>query len=114
MATRQVDLLSRYLHLHLPPTHIHTHTPIYTYLYTQITKTTHSILPPLHGISYTTPSLVALAFRKVYAHRVEVARAETERSVKWGSDVEVVRRALVGVRPDGVLGDVLEGVEGPL
>lgn len=61
-----------------------------------------------------TPSFIALAFRKVYTHRVEIARPEIERSIKWGSDLEAVRKALKGVTPEVVVEDVLGEVEVPL
>lgn len=73
-----------------------------------------SILAPLHAVSYVTPSLIALAFRKVYPHRVEIAHPEMERSIKWGSDLEAVREALRGITPEVVIEDVLSEVEVPL
>lgn len=71
-------------------------------------------LAPLHGIDYVTPALVALAARKVYLHRVEVARVEEERSLQWGGDVRAVEALLEGVGPEDVIEDVLSTVTAPL
>ena len=71
-------------------------------------------LAPLHGIDYVTPGLVALAARKVYLHRVEVAKAEDERSVQWGSDIRTVDALLEGIGPEEVIEDVLGLVAAPL
>lgn len=71
-------------------------------------------LAPLHGIDYVTPSLVALAARKVYLHRLEIAKAEEERSVQWGSEVMAVEALLEGVGPEEVIEDVLATVAAPL
>ncbi|KAH6636920.1 hypothetical protein F5144DRAFT_601627 [Chaetomium tenue] len=79
-------------------------------------------LAPLHGLDYVTPALVALALRKVYAHRVRVVGAEAgeggegverERSVQWGSEVGVVRGLLEGVGVEEVLEEVLGAVRVP-
>lgn len=71
-------------------------------------------LAPLHGIDYVTPALVALAARKVYLHRVEVARPEEERSVQWGGDIRAVEALLEGVGPEEIIEDVLGMVAPPL
>ncbi|AEO56202.1 hypothetical protein MYCTH_2077534 [Thermothelomyces thermophilus ATCC 42464] len=72
-------------------------------------------LAPLHGLDYVTPSLVALALRKVYLHRLNLVmaagRPERERSVQWGSDVPTVRGMLEGWTVEDVLEDVLESVQ---
>ena len=71
-------------------------------------------LAPLHGIDYVTPSLVALAARKVFLHRIEVvADARRERSVQWGSEVGMVKAMLEGVGGEDVLDEVLGGVGVP-
>lgn len=65
-------------------------------------------LAPLHGLDYVTPSLVSLAARKVYLHRVRVvAEPERERSVQWGSDRAAVAQLLEGVGPEEVIEDVI-------
>jgi hypothetical protein len=74
-----------------------------------------SVLAPLHSLGYVSPALVALAARKVYAHRVAlIADPARERSVMWGSDPAAVREMMRGVRVDDVLAQVLEAVETPL
>lgn len=64
-------------------------------------------LAPLHGLEYVTPSLVGMAARKVYLHRIRIVRPERERSVQWGSEVEAVEAVLEGVGAEEVLEDVL-------
>lgn len=73
-------------------------------------------LAPLHGLSYATPSLVALATRKIYLHRIYIVAPERERSMQWGSDVDAVAALLEGVGPEEVIEDVLgsSGAEAPL
>lgn len=71
-------------------------------------------LAPLHGIEYITPSLVALAARKIYPHRLLLSSPEKERSMQWGSDVEAVRNALEGLTQEDVIEAVLNSVECPL
>lgn len=65
-------------------------------------------LAPLHGIDYVTPSLVALAVRKIYLHRIEiVSHPLGERSVQWGGEVAAIGTLLGGVGPEEVIEDVL-------
>lgn len=71
-------------------------------------------LAPLHGLTYVSPSLVALAARKVYPHRLVLATPTTERSLQWGSDVEAVREMLKDVSVADAIEDVLSSVETPL
>lgn len=71
-------------------------------------------LAPLHGLSYVPPSLIALAARKVYPHRLVLATAETERSLQWGSDPRAVREMLKGATVEDVIEDILGSVETPL
>lgn len=70
-------------------------------------------LAPLHGLDYVTPSLVGMAARKVYLHRIRIVRPERERSVQWGSEVEAVEAVLEGVGAEEVLEDVLGVVAVP-
>ena len=72
------------------------------------------ILPPLHGLSYVTPSFVALAARKVFPHRIEITTAENERSMQWGSDLDAVTDSLKEIDPDTVIEQVLDEVDIPL
>ncbi|OAL46663.1 hypothetical protein IQ07DRAFT_137516 [Pyrenochaeta sp. DS3sAY3a] len=71
-------------------------------------------LAPLHGLNYISPSIVALAARKVYRHRVVITSPEDERSMQWGSSVEAVKAVLDGVTVDDVIEEVLQSVEVPL
>lgn len=72
------------------------------------------VLAPLHGLSYVPPSLVILAVRKIYPHRLILATVDTERSMQWGSDAEAVRQLLDGVTVEDAIEDVLVSVETPL
>jgi hypothetical protein len=71
-------------------------------------------LAPLHGLDYVTPSLVQLAVRKVYLHRIQIVAPERERSVQWGSELAAVEAILEGVGPEDVIEDVLDMVTVPL
>lgn len=73
-------------------------------------------IAPLHGLTYVTPSLVALAARKIYLHRIEIVKPEKERSMQYGSDLDAVRELLEGVGPEEVIEDVLgsSGADAPL
>ncbi|SPO00667.1 uncharacterized protein DNG_03415 [Cephalotrichum gorgonifer] len=71
-------------------------------------------LAPLHGIDFVTPALVALAARKVYLHRIEIAAPAEERSVQWGSDIRAVEVLLEGIGPEDVIEDVLGMVTAPV
>ncbi|OQD74875.1 hypothetical protein PENDEC_c009G05782 [Penicillium decumbens] len=64
-------------------------------------------LAPLHGIDYLTPSIVALAARKVFRHRIMVATPQDDRSLQYGSGLEAVSSVLAGVTPDSILDGVL-------
>jgi len=72
------------------------------------------LLAPLHGLSYVSPSLVALAAKKIYPHRIEISPPEKERSMQWGSNVDAVTAELDGIGSDDVIDDVLADVEVPL
>ncbi|KAF2681742.1 hypothetical protein K458DRAFT_78568 [Lentithecium fluviatile CBS 122367] len=71
-------------------------------------------LAPLHGLSYITPSLVALAARKIYPHRIIITLPENERSMQWGSSLDAVKAVLEGVTVEDVIEEVLQSVEVPL
>jgi hypothetical protein len=122
-----LSLLTTQSHLSLPTTRylynliafLRTHravisasiTPTATAHLTRLCKS----LASLHGLDYVTPSLVALAARKVYLHRIEVVQgAEGERSMQWGSEGAVVEGLLRGVGgAEGVVEEVLGGVAVP-
>ncbi|KAF1357429.1 hypothetical protein EJ07DRAFT_129072 [Lizonia empirigonia] len=71
-------------------------------------------LAPLHGLDYISPSMVALAARKIYPHRIIITAPENERSLQWGSSLEAVKAVLAGVTADEVVEEVLQSVEVPL
>ncbi|KAJ6037143.1 hypothetical protein N7540_001422 [Penicillium herquei] len=66
------------------------------------------LLAPLHGIDYLTPSIVALAARKVFRHRIVVASTEDDRSLQYGSNREAISHILADVTPESILDGVLE------
>jgi MoxR-like ATPase len=71
-------------------------------------------LAPLHGIDFITPSLVALAVRKIYTHRLTVVKPEDEMSLQWGSSLDAVKEYLEGMTAEDIIEDILERVETPL
>lgn len=71
-------------------------------------------LAPLHSIDFVTPSLVALAVRKVYPHRIVIADPCRERSTQWGSRLEDVAVVLKGLTSESVIETVLEDVTCPV
>jgi hypothetical protein len=74
----------------------------------------HSTLAPLHSLDYISPSLVALAARKIYPHRIVITAPADERSMQWGSSLEAVKAVLDGVTVEDVIEEVLQSVEVPL
>jgi hypothetical protein len=74
----------------------------------------HSTLAPLHSLDYISPSLVALAARKIYPHRIVITAPQDERSMQWGSSLEAVKTVLDGVTVEDVIEEVLQSVEVPL
>lgn len=64
-------------------------------------------LAPIHGIDYLTPSIVALAARKVFRHRIIVASPEDDRSLQYGSHLGAVSHVLMDVTPDSILDGIL-------
>lgn len=77
-------------------------------------RTLSKALAPLHGLDFVPPSLVVLAARKVYPHRLVLATPETERSIQWGSSPEAVRKMLEGVTVEDAIEDAIASVETPL
>lgn len=73
-----------------------------------------SALAPLHSLDYIPPSLIALAARKIYPHRIVITAPENERSMQWGSSLEAVKAVLDGVTVEDVVEEVLQSVEVPL
>ncbi|KAJ5558805.1 hypothetical protein N7535_009314 [Penicillium sp. DV-2018c] len=71
------------------------------------------LLAPLHGIDYVTPSIVALAARKVFRHRISVTAPGEDRSLQYGSNLHAVSQVLADVTSDSILDGVL-ALEPPL
>ncbi len=74
-------------------------------------------LASLHGSATVTPSLVALAARKVYKHRIVLvvaAEPARERSMQWGSELGAVAAALHGVTSESIIDEVLSEVPVPV
>ncbi|GAT19279.1 hypothetical protein RIB2604_00402140 [Aspergillus luchuensis] len=71
------------------------------------------LLAVLHGIDFLTPSIVSLAARKVFRHRIIVAKPEEDRSLQYGSDLHAVSQVLEYANPDSILDGVLT-LEAPL
>ncbi|KAI4140946.1 MAG: hypothetical protein L6R39_005582 [Caloplaca ligustica] len=69
---------------------------------------------PLHGLNFVTPSLVDLAARKVFTHRIVLTVPDRERSLQYGSDLAAVSAYLGGVTPESIIEDVIASVETPL
>ncbi|MCJ1433239.1 hypothetical protein MMC27_002598 [Xylographa pallens] len=68
-------------------------------------------LAPLHDLDFVTPSLVQLAARKVYRHRIVIVAPEDERSMQYGSNLAAISALLEGITPDMVIEEVLESIE---
>lgn len=68
----------------------------------------------IHGQSYVSPSLVALAIRKIYPHRVTITGPEAERSIQYGSDFQAASAVLKGYDPSQVIEEVLASVDTPI
>ena len=98
-ATKHFDLLVKYV----------SGDSFFTILLTQL-----RYLAPLHGLDYVTPSLVALAARKIYPHRISITTPEDERSMQYGSDLTAVTALLEDITPEAVVEEVLAAVEAPL
>ncbi|QIW94596.1 hypothetical protein AMS68_000114 [Peltaster fructicola] len=71
-------------------------------------------LATMHGIDFVTPSLVMLAARQIYPHRLILATAATEKSLQWGSDPLAVQELLQNSSVAEVINDVIASVETPL
>lgn len=85
---------------------VHT-TSVLTPLMIKFTDQTNRLLAPLHGIDFLTPSIVALAARKVFRHRIIVTAPEEDRSLHYGSNLRAVSHVLADVTPDSILNGVL-------
>lgn len=72
------------------------------------------LLAMLHGLDFVTPSLVQLAARKIYRHRIAIVSPQNERSLQYGSELAAVEMLLKDVSPETVLDEVLDAIEVPL
>ncbi|PGH30378.1 hypothetical protein GX50_06855 [[Emmonsia] crescens] len=71
-------------------------------------------LAPLQRVDYVFPSLVALAARRVYRHRISVAEPANDRSLMYGSTLKAVDLVLADATPEIIIEEVLADVEAPL
>ncbi|KAE8154982.1 hypothetical protein BDV25DRAFT_64167 [Aspergillus avenaceus] len=71
------------------------------------------LLATLHGNDFLTPSIVGLAAKKVFRHRIIIAKPEDDRSLQYGSDLKAVALVLSYATPDTILDSVLT-LEAPL
>jgi MoxR-like ATPase len=71
-------------------------------------------LAPLHGIDFVTPSLIQLAAKKVFPHRLTIAQADRERSTQFGSDIDAVKLYVDNLTAESVIDLVLAKVAAPL
>ena len=61
-----------------------------------------------------TPSLVVLAARKIYPHRIKVSTPEKEKSLQWGSDLKAVKELLEGATAESIIESAIAKVPCPL
>ncbi|KIW64484.1 hypothetical protein PV04_09413 [Phialophora macrospora] len=71
-------------------------------------------LAPFHGIDFVTPSLVALAAKKIYPHRIIMATPSRERSTQYGTDLASACDLLNDLDPDKVIQNVLDTIDCPI
>ncbi|KAK5217486.1 hypothetical protein LTR47_006062 [Exophiala xenobiotica] len=84
-------------------------TPYATTLFLALAK----YLAPFHGLDYVTPSLIGLAARKIYPHRLVIATPSRERSTLYGTDLATARDLLEDLDPEKAIQNVLDTVECP-
>lgn len=61
-----------------------------------------------------TPSLVTLAAKKIYPHRIIMAAPNHERSTQYGTDLASARDLVSDLDPDKVIQNVLDTIECPI
>ncbi|WEW61016.1 hypothetical protein PRK78_006505 [Emydomyces testavorans] len=71
-------------------------------------------LAPLQRLDYLVPSLIAIAAKKAYRHRIVVASPKDDRSLLYGSNLEAAKLALADLTPERIIEEVLVEVEAPL
>ena len=70
-------------------------------------------LAVIHHLDYLTPSLVRLAARKTFSHRLEIPTPEKERSFQYGSDLSTINEFLAEITPESVIDEALTSLEPP-
>ncbi|RMZ84843.1 hypothetical protein DV737_g1000, partial [Chaetothyriales sp. CBS 132003] len=65
-------------------------------------------LAPLHGIDFVTPSLVGLAAKKVYMHRLIISSPRRDSGRKHDHNIDASKQQLVERDPEEVIESVLE------
>lgn len=68
----------------------------------------------LYGKLYATPSLVALAARKIFPLKIELCDPEDEPTVHYGSDINLLSKWVSRWDAEMVIDDVLNNVTAPL
>lgn len=68
----------------------------------------------LHGTLYATPSLVALAARKIFPLKLELCAPQDEPTLHYGSDIKLVSKWVSKWDAEMVIDDVLNNVMAPL
>lgn len=68
----------------------------------------------LHGTMYATPSLVALAARKIFPLKLELCAVEDEPTLHYGSDINLLTKWVSKWNVEMVIDDVLTNVVAPL
>lgn len=71
-------------------------------------------LAPLQRTDFVFPSLVAVAVRKVYRHRIFVNNPENDRSLLYGSTLGAVESVMANATAETIIEDVITEVDAPL
>ncbi|KAI5295573.1 hypothetical protein KEM52_000951 [Ascosphaera acerosa] len=71
-------------------------------------------LAPLQGCDFVFPSLVAIAVRQVYRHRLVTGSPRNDRSLLYNSSLRAVEAAYRDITAEGVIEEVLERVTVPV
>lgn len=68
----------------------------------------------LHDYQYATPSIVAIAARKVFPLKIELCHPEDEPTLNYGGDINIITNWLKKWDQSLIIEDVLNNVEPPL
>lgn len=68
----------------------------------------------LHGTLYATPSIVAVAARKIFPLKIELCQPSNEPTLHYGSDVNLLNKWVLKWNSEMVIDDVLNSVSAPL